>query len=162
MILLLESFASITEPLRAALDTVASPACRPKVLTRSMRRYRDQPDGPVLPKTWVAALHMTTHGSELLQQHRQEGRPPRARHPVDEEAGLRHYLIENKSNPHSIKSGSANHMLPCRYSTRDQSLGLIFWGIFRSEGGREIRFLEETKHNFRGVFVKKQSATSSN
>jgi hypothetical protein len=70
--------ASISEPLPVVLDTVAFPAYRPKVPTLSIGRYHDQPDGPILPKSWVAALHVTTRGNKLLQQHQREGWPPRA------------------------------------------------------------------------------------
>jgi hypothetical protein len=67
MILLFQSLASISKLLPAALDTVASPACRPKVLTPSMGLYQDQPYGAILPKSWAAALLMTRRGSEILQ-----------------------------------------------------------------------------------------------
>jgi hypothetical protein len=116
------------EPLLIALDTQTSTACRPKFSTSSMGRYCDQPDGSILSKPWVAALHVMTCGSELLQQHRQEGQPPQARPPADKEADLHLWLVENKLDPHSFKFGLANHLFPCRYSTQDRSLGRIFCG----------------------------------
>jgi hypothetical protein len=135
-ILLLQSLTFISEQLPVPLDPVPSKVYRHKVPTPFMGRYCDQPDGPILPKSWVTELHVTTRGSKLLQRHQQEGQPPQARPPADEEADFRHWLVENKLNPHSIKSGSANHWLPCYYSTRDRSLGRTFFIIFQ-EGGRE-------------------------
>jgi hypothetical protein len=68
-------------------------------------------DGPILPKSWVAAFHVMTRGSKLLQQHRREGRPPRARPSADEEADFRLWLVENKSNPHSFKFRLLDHWI---------------------------------------------------
>jgi hypothetical protein len=82
--------------------------------------------------------------------------PPVAptRRPASPRSDLHLWLVENKSNPHSIKSRLTNHWLPCRYSTQYRSLGTLFLGIFGSEGGREIRFSKEKKNNFRGAFAK--------
>jgi hypothetical protein len=123
MILLLQSLASISELLPIALDSVASPARRPKVPIPFMCRYCDQPDNRILSKSWVVALRVTC-GSELLQ-----GRSCRARPPTYEDAHLHLWLVENKSNPHAIKSRSVNHWLPRHYSIQDLSLGHTFWGI---------------------------------
>jgi hypothetical protein len=155
MILLLQSLTSISEQLPVPLDPVASKVYRHKVPTLFMGRYRNQPDGPILPKSWVAALHVTTRGSKLLQKHQREGQPPLAQPPADEEAEFRLWLVENKLNPHSIKSESANHWLPCYYSTRDRSLGRTFFYNFWGGRKREIRFSKENEHNFRAVFTKK-------
>jgi hypothetical protein len=88
-------------------------------------------------------------------QHWREGWPPRAQAPADEEVDLRLLLVENKSNPSSIKSRSANQWLQHRYLIRDRSMGRTFLVFFfKIEGERDIRFSKEKKHNFRGAFAK--------
>jgi hypothetical protein len=102
-------------------------------------------------------------GSMLLQQHRREGRPPWARPPADEEADICLWRVENKLNPHSIKSGLANHYFHVVTTDPGSIPGEhLFQDFFGSGGGREKMFLNKKKHNFRRVFVKKQSAVSPN